>query len=272
MPVTLREVRLTTLKEFTDFVEQFLLTCGDDSPWYRGCGRSSYKLIPSLYRHPTINDINQLLDLESQILVRFKQRSVPYLDRLPSGDWDYLFLMQHNGIPTRLLDWTENPYIALYFALTAASFTIDQGNYRYAEDVAIWVLNPTIWNRHSLLHMTFKGGILSPSDKLTDGYAPTTLSEHMKNDPIAIYGTHNSPRIVAQRGVFTIFGKTREPMEDTYLRLQFPQDSLVKLVIPAMNIQGMLKSTISVGFTDSVVFPDLDGLAKETKRFFGYTV
>lgn len=271
MPTELKEIPILTLQEFTQFIEMSSPN-HSDSLWYRGCGRSSYDLVPSLYRHPTIHGIEQLLELESKILDRFKQRSVPYLNRTIEGDLDYLFLMQHCGVPTRLLDWTENPFIALFFALTSAPFVVSEGNCTFAEDAAVWVLNPNPWNIRALEHLSFAGGILSPSDKKMDGYAPTSESSLMKSEPIAIFGPHNSARIVAQRGVFTIFGKNRESMNGIYTRLNFPQDSLQKLIVPSGKIDGLLQSILSIGFTDSVVFPDLDGLARETKRFFGYMV
>ena len=94
----------------------------------------------------------------------------------------------------------------------------------------------------------------------------------MREKPIAIYGTHNSGRIVAQRGVFTIFGKGIKPMEVIFDEDKFSGDTLIKIVIPKEKIQDILDSLISIGITDSVVFPDLDGLSKEVKRFYKFDI
>ena len=91
----------------------------------------------------------------------------------------------------------------------------------------------------------------------------------MKEKPIAIYGTHNSNRIVAQRGVFTIFGKGTNPMNKV---LDEDNNCLSKIVLPKDKIESILSSLISIGITDSVVFPDLDGLSKELKRFHGFDI
>jgi hypothetical protein len=267
----LTEVQVTTLGEFTQQIEE-ALTRTSDLVWYRGAGKSTYKLIPSLYRHPAINDSVGLSELELNILSRFKHRSVPYLNRSLQNDWEYLFLMQHFGIPTRLLDWTENPYIALYFALISALFNIELKIPHYTHDAAVWVLDPTAWNRHVLQGIGFQGSVLSPQDERLKGYAPSSDLTLMNILPIALYGTHNSPRIVAQRGVFTIFGKNTTPMEEVYVNNNFPQDGLLKLVIPAQHIAALLKAITSSGITDSVIYPDMDGLAREIKRFFQFWV
>lgn len=263
---SLTTYKIRNLKNFTHLIESF--SSNSNSLWYRGCGKASYNLVPTLYRHPCIQDVKELLDLESQIIARFKQRSVPYLTRTHI-DWEYLFLMQHFGVPTRLLDWTESPYISLYFALT---FACKKPNNTYAENASIWVLDPIKWNTFALKHIGFNKGILSTSDQILRGYAPEADITLMNSEPVAIYGTYNSPRIVAQRGVFTIFGKSMDPMEEIYINRKFPENSLMKIIVPANRIPELLKSVISIGFSDSVIFPDLDGLAKEIKRFFNFEV
>jgi hypothetical protein len=81
VPTNLTEVQITTLGEFTQQIEQ-ALTRTHDLVWYRGSGKSTYKLIPSLYRHPAIKESAGVIELESNILNRFRHRSVPYLERV----------------------------------------------------------------------------------------------------------------------------------------------------------------------------------------------
>src|SRR5262245_49355448 len=79
--------------------------------WFRGHGNVAHTLLPSIARHANG------LAREEMLLKRFKQNAFPFTHRPPQEEWDWLFLMQHFGVPTRLLDWTESPLVGLYFAV-----------------------------------------------------------------------------------------------------------------------------------------------------------
>src|SRR5205807_197229 len=96
------------LEAYISFIER-LRSRRKGPLWYRGCGRVSHQLKPSLYRHKGSNTIEDLMKLEKLLLARFQQRSIPFLSRSISDTWEWLFLMQHYGVPTRLLDWSESP-------------------------------------------------------------------------------------------------------------------------------------------------------------------
>src|SRR5215203_2330611 len=87
------------LLDYTALIED-LQDSGETKLWFRG-SKASNTLIPSLYRRPDITSFSDFVDLEAGILTRFKQRSIPYQTRPIIDDWDYLFLMQHHGVPTR---------------------------------------------------------------------------------------------------------------------------------------------------------------------------
>lgn len=274
MVTTLTKEKISTLKQFSSFLERQLPKSCDNTLWFRGTGRESFTLKPSIHRHPLISLPEKIIELETKIIDRFNQRSVPFLSRPldKKDDWDVLFFMQHYRIPTRLLDWTENPFIALYFALTSAPYDIVAKKRIYVDDAAVWVLDPILWNRESLKDYTYNEGILSVENAFVDSFKPRTVFGNIRENPVGIFGTHNSPRIVSQRGVFTIFGKKIKSMEATYIDDNFPQDSLIKLILPKNKIISLLDSLISIGITDSVVYPDLEGFATEVKRFFKFDI
>jgi hypothetical protein len=246
------------------------------SLWFRGCGSDGHKLLPTLYRHRRRKAVAELEQLESQLVMRFRQGSIPLHSRDLSDEWDALFFMQHYGVPTRLLDWTENPFIAFYFAVMSARFKAkwdrpsDRSLLSFPSNAAVWVLDPIVWNTHALKHQGYDRGVLTPADEALLPYKPLTKFKDMNVLPVALYGAHNSPRIVAQRGVFTIFGQQVGAMEDVYRSQSFPKDSLVKVALNRLRLSGMRSSILNQGITESVVFPDLDGLAREMKREFGF--
>ena len=270
--MALKTKTITTLGEYMAVVEHLM---GPGSPvWYRGAGKASHTLTPSLYRHPSKSSADDYADLESKILQRFRERSIPY-QRPPMGseeerEWEMLFVMQHFGVPTRLLDWTENPHVGLFFALTSAAFDYDSKVAH--EDACVWALLPEAWNKQALADISYPGDILSVGSSQLKWYMPSGDIGLQRKIPVAMWGLHNSPRIVAQRGVFTIFGNHTDPMEKVLVDTPFDSDTLVKLIIPAASIQTLLAALSRIGITDSVIYPDLGGLAMELKRHYGYRV
>ncbi len=285
MPVETKEAK--TLVEFTQIVETALtatrtLHAGDTNKppklanWYRGCGLETHKLTPGLYRHPAHKNVDELLKLERRMLEWFKRRSSVFPNAPISDDpedWRSLFFMQHHHVPTRLLDWTDNPYIALYFALS--SWEQENGKVKDKKDAAVWILDPIAWNKKALSDTSWGAhGPLTLRDSEIKGYAPKKSDEPdelraMLDDAVAVYGIVNSARMVAQRGVFTVFGRSIEPMEKRF-EDGFPKEALSKVVLPKATIPALLEALFSFGFTDSTAYPDLHGLALEIKRYFDF--
>ena len=269
------ETLITTgITSFQDYIDQVdTATPGAlTSLWFRGVGNATYKLAPSIHRHADVTNIDNLFDMENKLLTRYKERSVPYLASQVRDQWELLFLMQHYSVPTRLLDWTENPLIALFFALSSAK---RNATGVYDKDAAVWLLSAAKWNQTDFSHQSYKGGALSPSDTMVNhSYAIGSDPRYINELPVAILGIHNSPRIVAQRGCFTLFGKSLLPMEEIFSapNTNFPKETLRKIIIPASLIGILLEKLVWMGISDSVIYPDLEGLAKETKRQFGYEV
>jgi len=271
-------VREENPESFTAYVAliEELQSTTQNSLWFRGCGRRAHPLIPTFYRHETVTSRDKLESLERQMMVRFRQRSIPLHNRQLTDEWDALFFMQHYGVPTRLLDWTENPFIAFYFAVMSCPFAQKKrragssSELSFSSDAAIWVLDPAIWNNHALSQQGYDRGVLTPGDAALHPYKPLTKFDEIPIHPVALYGAHNSPRIVAQRGVFTIFGQSTTAMETAYQRYKFPNDCLLKINLKRAVLAKMRTSILKYGITESVVFPDLEGLAREMRREFKF--
>lgn len=281
-----------SIASYTEKVEQLLiatLASQMGSPyqgnWYRGVGRANlHTLGPSLYRHPTILDVEGLIKLERLMLEDFARQNFLHASALhapaEADDFRSLFFMQHYGVPTRLLDWTNNPLIALYFALSSAERV--PGKDDYVEDASVWILDPVLWNEHALSEVSYgKEGPLSLESEEAKAYGPRRLIKgrleasavkSLYEHPVAILGVANNARMFAQRGVFTMFGKMREPMEVQYDTHNFSTGSLAQLIIPKEKIGELSERLLRLGYTDSVSYPDLHGLAMEIKRSRGFRI
>ena len=105
-----------TIKSIAELLDSLGTICSRaKTVWFRGHGDKSWRLEPALSRQDK-------LAAEIQLMKRFKQNAFQFLPHVPQGEWEWMFLMQHYGVPTRLLDWTESPLVGLYFALLEDCF------------------------------------------------------------------------------------------------------------------------------------------------------
>lgn len=243
--------------------------------WYRGVGDASYFLTPSLFRHKTAKTQSALKKLELDLNETFEMRSLPYAESRgwAKDEWERLFFMQHYRVPTRLLDWSGSPLVSMHFAVTSAG--IDKSG-NALTDAAVWVLDPARWNDAAYADTGFTGGVLSAKDSWLKRYSPSEVyTSSGALPPVAMRGVHNSARIVAQQGFFTVFGPQSEPMEKIFGWMKdekpvFPGDCLRKFIIPKSHVMKVRDEIFSLGISESTIYPDLEGLASELKRTFGF--
>lgn len=214
--------------------------------WFRGHGAAHWTLTPSIMRE------KNGLERELAVYKRFVQNALPMIDRRPASESEWLFAMQHYRAPTRLLDWTESPLIGLYFAVADEEHPSDDG--------ALWCLLPDSLNALSPFEGNFQGDL--PSFEIDDflrNYLPTVMDKDRttKFPAIAAIAARNTPRIAAQRGVFTVAHRRLEPIEKIG-----DASHVGKIVIPAAS-KGALKAELAyLGIDHLRLFPELESAGR----------
>lgn len=221
--------------------------------WFRGQRNAAWNVEPGIFR-------KEHRGSERNLTNRFRSRAGTRYDNLPNYDdlalW--LSLMQHYGLPTRLLDWSRSPLVAVYFALESYIYS----NAAQPEDAAIWILRPHTLNRKELAedvtpsieaHICedFIGPAFSHRYEETQGVLAAMAAEH-------------DLRMFVQQGCFTIHSDPTpldvRPGHEEYLS---------KLIIPKDSVREMAHQIDICGFRKGDIFPDLQNLSDELKTRHG---
>ncbi|OBR90029.1 FRG domain protein [Clostridium ragsdalei P11] len=228
--------------------------------WYRGQSNIKYELIPSIYRKDKQTK-KYLLDYktEKDYLSFFKAQSFPFLKNIPQSDWEWLILMQHYGLQTRLLDFTIDPLIALSFALRT---DMPDDEYNCSNNAVVWIFDPYNYNKESINQDASIVNLVTLDDQQTLLYGvgdkPSRISE-----PLACIGTLNNSRIVSQKGTFLLFPRLPIERVRPFEKICDDKAILQKLIIPSSKIENMRRQLKNMGYNNTKLFPGLDSLAKD---------
>lgn len=252
---------------------------GELSPWFRGITEEKYELEPTLLRDsnkrylwPPLgnNEKERILKIEKYLLQRFRTFATPSLHRVPKLEIQWSFLMQHHGLPTRLLDWSKSSFISLFFGIRKYEEK-ERESQRRGEDsppsAAVWILEP---RRLSELSPHGTRSIYGANDdthiQLIDRYLKLNESVERKLDsPLPLIPDLVSPRITSQLGRFTLHTDKRDSLISFAKELYEKEKRwyLIKIIIPHENHQSILRSLRTSGVSFIDIAQDLDGIAEE---------
>jgi hypothetical protein len=212
----MKTIEFKSFDQFHDYVQRGLV--GDRL--YRGVSDAQHLPRPQMGWIP-LRPKQSRSDVERDIFGRFKCEAVLHTFARPQSDWEWLGLAQHHGLPTRLLDWTTNPLVGLYFAVyQEIPNTVAQS--------AIFVLEnyPTI-------------------------YAGPDRSPFKVSRVGRVELPHLTPRVAAQSGTFTIHPKPERI---------FAKD-VTRILIPSSIRRQLKLSLHRYGVNFRSIFPGLEGVA-----------
>jgi hypothetical protein len=229
---------------------------------YRGVADTNWSLLTSLDRLGGVNPPHTKANVEEHVLRNFLRYARPFLPSSAANDWELLITAQHHGLPTRLLDWTYSLLVATHFATLQGERNCDR------------VVLRLDWR---ILHEHFG---LKPLAFLVSDLDEALQQKGYKSvwDLFASKGEDNpfvcmleppaiDARILAQNAAFTLCSVKTAGLEEILKRCGLTR-CLTRFVIPASKVETIRDQLDICGVDERRVFPDLDGVAEEIRRYY----
>ena len=249
--------------------------------WFRGESRDYGETLlrPELYR-PTgagvpLKPTWKLLEIENDLYNEFQRSAVERSNEKTSEedwDWDSYFLMQHHSGPTRLLDWSDGALMALHCALR------NKADDRHV--ARVYVLEPRRLSEQlkqladvKMIEHDWKAYVAKhPSyglreDEWEDSYLPADEEElaelNVPRPPLVLQTDLITRRIAAQPSRFIVLGTEPNWLSDEFEKT----NSTIQLIEIAASSRVQIRQELrDCGVTESVIYPDLDGLGREMRQ------
>jgi hypothetical protein len=224
---------------------------------YRGEGDAAGDLRTSLMRLSGKPE-----EVEGHMLRNFRK----YARRAAGVDdsaWTWLALAQHHGLPTRLLDWTHSPYVALHFAT--------ENTRHFDRDGVIWCVNYARTNQSlpNKLKRLLKeeGSFLFTAEMLERAADSLVEFDHLDSSEFVLFWEPPSldDRIINQ---FALFSLMSSPVGRLDEWLGERPDSHYRIILPAELKWEVRDKLDQANITERVLFPGLDGLCQWLKRYY----
>jgi hypothetical protein len=229
--------------EITDLIAVLRTLDTVRAPWFRGQTDQAWTLTPSAFRD------RDAKDSEANMLLRFRQEASRLAPQGIMNNWDWLVLAQHHGLPTRLLDWSTNPLVGLFFA---------SANGDEKTDGRFFCLDPEKLNART--RSDASQVMMLGQDRELQEYDPLGEAGKSKHEPLAVIAPKSFGRITQQAGVFTISHPTSPLAWDA------EDDGAVKSWrIPLKAKETIRQDLKALRIDQATLFDDLASWSKQIK-------
>ncbi|EIO3939918.1 FRG domain-containing protein [Vibrio vulnificus] len=265
---------LRILPDFEDKSSVFL---------FRGHANKEFDLLPSIYRRP------QWFSNEDKIIREIIMRCPAEFGSMTSS-FEKLVKMQHYDLPTRLLDVTENPLVALYFACVGEKhagedgeiifFKVPRSEVKYFDSDTVTVVSNVAWakpdfeiaDRFSRDHLAFHKEDNHHASKLMHDikqekphFLERINPDHIKS-VICVKPKMDNPRVVRQDGAFLLFGIGQNKYEPASVDNEWifrPESK--RYIIKSSDKPMILKQLSTLGISKAKLFPEIDMVSQFIK-------
>jgi hypothetical protein len=227
---------------------------------FRGLTNAEHPLLTSLNRlnHPP----ELTASIEKMLLVSFKRYA--HRDAVEgTSDWNWLALAQHHGLPSRLLDWTYSPYVALHFAVGEVPNPNTDG--------AVWRVDDKSAHQHLPQSFASKvqeeGYNIISVDVLKETANTLTEFDRLGEETFALFFEPPSltERIINQSALFSVLSNPTEVFDEWLERRNIAH---TKFVIPG-GLKWEFRDKLDIlNINERVLFPGMDGLSRWLKRYY----
>ena len=250
---------------------------------FRGHGdKNSYKLIPGIFRMKEIEKgkrVGEFSQLEFIILFDFISEACGLANDIhPSDTVPWLEIAQHFGVPTRLLDFSGNPLVALYFACVDSP----------EKDASVWIIDENAYNRK------FYCGDPTYSPVFSDITVHKIVNDEIVNQDFQQHGIekgnlifpwiykpiYRNQRMISQSSIFMIWAAERCELTsfmkpDNYMTDDSATENcetgiLCELTIPCTVKNELLKQLDMCGINEKFIYPGLDGIGRFIRNKYSY--
>lgn len=254
------DVYVTSIEDFLQELpktERFFNDIADKAVLYRGQADETWSLLPAVFRNEDdyMNESLYAREIQKWFAGDFKG-----LDKL-----EMLIKMQHYGVPTRLLDFTTNPLVALYFACrekrntTGAVYCIDGAVFHAGRELAAKIIAEYVFE-FKAIHPEWNSILeLQIRDSIGRDYFRNAKSDFVETvltsgRPFYINSTAIDPRVKYQAGCFAVFNGFNRNHSTEYSKI---------IGIRAEDKEPILKELFSVGIHGGLLFFDMSSGARD---------
>lgn len=263
---------------------------------FRGVSNNLWPLLPGIFREYTEAQNSSTVEggsisgkiystSEWEILAHFKKEACGFLPNIPlNDDFTWMQYAQHYGVPTRLLDFTSNPLIAMYFCCQNES----------KDDGAIWIINVLNFDRWSTSELfcthldpeyTREDAIHSVLREIRgviDYGDPANELPSLKQYPFVFIPPYIDQRMGAQSSRFMLWGHDHSALESLVgeenwmnllpdgVRLDIANDKrfIAKIIVPSNCKHHIVRELDFLSINEKSVFPGLDGLGRYLNKYY----